>query len=236
MKRRFLFEAEDDGTNASTTSNDAGAAADTGSNDTGDTSADNNAEDTTDTNTDNNADDADNNNDDQNDDFNTDDNDDFNIDTGDDNPDDNGDGNDDTTGTTGSMPSSPDDDGPIVSADSLKAKDGEIFDSLEPAEQEMKLKELKEQFVCLYQNCDEIIDRINTVAMEYEQYAETLKRIVNTLFTTKRMISDHILHIFDSKSYHENDIRYTEFLAIINTVKNIIKDLNNGIKDTNSDS
>ena len=233
LQRRFLFEAEDDaGTTDNAAPSDAGTA-DTNANDsTGDTSADNNAEDTT--NTDDVNDNADDNNED---DFNIDDNDDdFNIDTGDDNND-GGDGNDnnDQTGTTSSMPSSPDDDGPVVPADSLKAKDGEIFDSLDPAEQEIKLRELKQQFIDLYQTCDDIIERINSVT-SYDEYIETLKRITYTLFCTKRMISDHILHIFDSKSYHENDIRYTEFLSIINTVKNIIKDINNGIKDTNSDS
>ena len=228
LERRFLFEADDDGADTGTTSNDAGTA-DNGGNET---SADNNAEDTTNTDTDDNTD-----NDNQDDDFNIDDSDDdFNIDTGDDNNNGEEGGEDNNDTTTNSTPSSQDDDGPVVPADSLKAKDGEMFDSLDPAEQEIKLKELKEQFVDLYQYCDDIIDRINSVCMHYEQFSETLKRVVNTLFSTKKMISDHILHIFDSKSYHENDIRYTEFLAIINTVKNIIKDIDKSLKDTNSNS
>lgn len=228
FERKFLFEADGD---------DAGgdAAADTGATsvDTGDSVSSDTSGDTADTNTDNTNNDNNDNNE-EDDGINVDDNDDdFSIDS---EPDmDNGDDNNDDQ----SAPSSSSDNNseePVVSDDSLKAKDGDMFDSLEPAEQEIKLKEMKTNFMNLYQICDDIIDKVNSISKEFEEASEELKRIVNTLFATKKMISDYLLHIFDSKSYVENDVRYTEYLAIVNAVKNIIKDFEKGVEDTNSTS
>ena len=141
----------------------------------------------------------------------------------------------DDTGSSSSPNPNPDDE-PVVSADSLKAKDAELYDNLEPAEQEAKLRELKERFMTLYATCDNVIEKINTVSKEYPDINDQLKRIVNILFTNKKMISDYYLHIFDSKSYFENDNMYNYYLSVLNTVKNVTKDLKNGYNDTNTTS
>lgn len=226
--RRFLFEADGD---------DAGgdAAADTGATavDTSD-AASSDTGDTADTNADDNNNDE--NNNEEDDGINVDDNDDdFNIDSEPD-MDNNDDNNEEDNSAPSSGSSDNNNDEPVVSDDSLKAKDGDMFDSLEPAEQELKLKEMKTNYMNLYQVCDDIIDRVNSLSKEFEEANEELNRIVNTLFATKKMISDYLLHIFDSKSYVENDVRYTEYLSIINAIKNILKDFEKGVEDTNSTS
>lgn len=228
MKRRFLFEADDDNAADAGGTPDAGATADAGTTDNG--TPDDTSGDTT-NNDDTNPDDdgiEDPGNGDE----------DFSIDStpddnfGDDaNTDDNN--NDDNSGGDGY---SSDSDEPEVSADSLKAKDAQLFDDLEPAQQEIKLKELKEQYLNLYQVCDGVIDKINSLSKDYEDINEQLKKVTNVLFTTKKMIADYLLHIFDSKSYIENDIQYNNYLAILNSVKNIIKEYKNGYKDTNTTS
>lgn len=231
MKRRFLFEADDD--NAAGGTPDAGATADTGNTDAGTpddaSSGDANADDT--------------NNDDANQDDGIEDpgngDEDFSIDsTPDDNfgDDSNSDDNNDDNSSGGGSGYSSDSDEPEVSADSLKAKDGQLFEDLEPAEQEAKLKELKEQYLNLYQVCDGVIDKINSLSRDYEEINEQLKKVTNVLFTTKKMIADYLLHIFDSKSYIENDIQYNNYLSILNSVKNIIKEYKKGYKDTNTTS
>lgn len=229
FERKFLFEADGDDAGGA----DAAPAADTGATsvDTGDSGTPDTSGDTADTNTD----DTNNDNNEEDDGINVDDNDDdFSIDS---EPDmDNGDDNNDDQSSAPSSSSDNNSDEPVVSDDSLKAKDGDMFDSLEPAEQEIKLKEMKTNFMNLYQICDDIIDKVNSISKEFEEASEELKRIVNTLFATKKMISDYLLHIFDSKSYVENDVRYTEYLAIVNAVKNIIKDFEKGVEDTNSTS
>lgn len=224
MKRRFLFEADDDA-NAAGGTPDAGTTTDTN---TTDTSTPDDAGDAGNDDATNNPDDdgiQDPGNGDE----------DFSIDS---TPDDdfNTDNDDDNSSDSGSSSSSSDsnDEEPTVSADSLKAKDGKLFEDLEPAEQELKLKELKEQYINLYQTCDSIIDKINSLSKDYEEINDQLKRVVNILFTTKKMIADYLLHIFDSKSYIENDVQYNNYLSILNSVKNIIKEYKNSYKDTNS--
>ena len=225
FERKFLFEADGDDAGGA----DAATSVDTGDSGTPDTSGDTADTNTDDTNNDNND------NNEEDDGINVDDNDDdFSIDS---EPDmDNGDDNNDDQSSAPSSSGDNNSDEPVVSDDSLKAKDGDMFDSLEPAEQEIKLKEMKTNFMNLYQICDDIIDKVNSISKEFEEASEELKRIVNTLFATKKMISDYLLHIFDSKSYVENDVRYTEYLAIVNAVKNIIKDFEKGVEDTNSTS
>ena len=229
MRRRFLFEADDD--NAA----DAGGTPDTGTTtDAGTTDNDGTPDDTSGAT--NNDDNADSNDDGIEDPGNGDE--DFSIDsTPDDNfGDDNNTDNNDNSDSGGGSGYSSDSDEPEVSADSLKAKDGKLFEDLEPAEQEAKLKELKEQYLNLYQVCDGVIDKINSLSRDYEDINEQLKKVINVLFTTKKMIADYLLHIFDSKSYIENDIQYNNYLAILNSVKNIIKEYKNGYKDTNTTS
>ncbi len=233
-KKKYLFEAEDDNTTSEpTTGSDAGntdaQSADTG-NDTTDQSTDN-TEDNSDQNNDN-QDDA---NDDGFGDEDTDNqDDDFSIDS-DPDPDDGGDdsGSDDSSSSSSSSDSDEED---TVKSDSLKAKDKELFDTLTPAEQKLKLKSLKQLFVDMYSNCDNIIEKFNSLAAEYDEANDQIDRIVGTLYGLRKMISDYLLNKFDTSSYIENDIMFNNYLAILNSIKNISEDIKNIYKDDSSDS
>ena len=176
--RRFLFEADEDNTGADP--NLADPPADTAGDDPN--TADNNTEDTTGDETNNeteNNNDNTGNNDQEND---TEDN----EDTGDNEEDftiddaDNG-GDEGDTGEEGEADPNADteentdrgdennDDQPEVDPDSLKAKDAELFDSLSPEEQKMKIKVQKKMFLELYTNADIIIKKINEIGSESEE-------------------------------------------------------------------
>ena len=222
----FLFEADDDngagGGDAPAPTTDADGSPQV---DTGDTGGDNN----TDTNTDNQ---------DQNDDGIEDpaegQEDDFNIESPDTGGDDNTEGGDDQTQDTGgggTDTGTGDDEKPEVDADSSKANDKNLYDSLSPAEQEMKTQKLKEQFIELYSTFQTYIDKFNDMSMEFEDIAPQIKHAVDMMFSAKKMISDWLLHIFDSKSYIENDIMYNRYLQVLNSVKNITDDMKKAYKD-----
>lgn len=218
LKHRFLFEAEDDNQNQTTADNNA------------DTAANAPAE----TETDGNQDNADNNETDQNNDTESeidnsisdnpeDGQDEFSIDI-DTNTDDNNDGAADNTAATssttgGDMES--DEGSTEVDKDSAKTKDIEIYDSLTPAEQALKVKELKQLYLDIYSKCDNIIDKYNSLSAEYEDANAQFKRIIYILFDLKKMIYSYLMNVFDSKSYYENDIQYNSYLVILNSVKNI---------------
>jgi len=114
-----------------------------------------------------------------------------------------------------------------VDPDSLKAKDAELFDSLPPEQQKQKLKVMKKMFLDLYTNAELIINKINNVSIEAEDVAAQLKRTLTILFELKKMIYDYVMVSFDNKSYIENDIMYTRYLSVFNSVKNITTDIKN---------
>lgn len=228
-RRKYLFEADDD-TKVQTDApaEDNGATnVDTGTDDANNNEeADNQNQDNTEDNTDENEPD-----------FGEEDNqdDDFNIDSG---VDDDMTGNDNTdTGSDTNTGGGTDDTETVtVDKDSLKAKDKELFDSLSPQEQKMKTTALKELFVELYNNCDNIIDKFNSLASEYDEANEQIGRIISTIYCLKKMISDYLLNKFASSSYIENDIMFNNYLSVLNSIKNISTDLKNIYNNDNSGS
>ena len=81
-----------------------------------------------------------------------------------------------------------------------------------------------------------LMDKFNSVSLEYDDANSQFKRIVNTLYGLKKMISDYLLNSFDSRSYLENDIMFNRYLAVLNSVKNVSTELKNVYKDDISDS
>ena len=218
FNQRLLFEAEDDD-NAAQNPEDAGTNdAANPEDDAGDTNADDNADD--------------NNNDDGGDD-------DFNIDT-DDNAPDTDSGNDE-----GGDTSNPEDSGSSggesaedqVNVDNEdKQKDREIFDSLSPQEQKLKIVKLKQSYMDLYSRCDQIIEKYDAVGVEFENFGEVVKGSLNALYSLKEMISNYLLYLFDSKSYIENDITFNRFLTAMNQIKLITKSMRDSYKDEIEDA
>lgn len=157
------------------------------------------------------------------------DNDDFTIDASDDGLDDMGetDNTGEDTGDTGSSPETQEAD--VDNA--AKRKDREIFDTLSPQEQKIKTVKLKELFMDLYNRCDQIIDKLNSIGADYEDLGSPIHKSVETLCALKEMISTYLLYLFDSKSYIENDITFNRFLTALNQIKLVTKDMRDAHKD-----
>ena len=154
------------------------------------------------------------------------DNDDFTIDASDDGIDDTGTGDGDVggEGDLGGDNASPEtQDAEIDNA--AKRKDREIFDSLSPQEQKIKTVKLKELFMDLYNRCDQIMDKYNSIGVDYEDLGLPIHKSVEALYGLKQMISTYLLYLFDSKSYIENDIQFNRFLTALNQIKLISKDM-----------
>lgn len=154
------------------------------------------------------------------------DNEDFNIDATDDNlGDDLGGGDTETGGNTEGNGESPE--AQVDVDNEAKQKDREIFDTLSPQEQKIKTIQLKKLYMDLYTRCDQIIDKYNTLGVDYEDLGEPVHRCVDIIYNLKQMISTYLLYLFDSKSYFENDIKFNEFLVVLNKIKAITKDMKN---------
>ena len=158
------------------------------------------------------------------------DNDDFTIDASDDGLDNGMGGGTDTGEDTGDTGSSPETQEADVD-NAAKRKDREIFDTLSPQEQKIKTVKLKELFMDLYNRCDQIIDKLNSIGADYEDLGFPIHKSVETLCALKEMISTYLLYLFDSKSYIENDITFNRFLTALNQIKLVTKDMRDAHKD-----
>lgn len=153
--------------------------------------------------------------------------DDFNIDA-DDDTDDGGDTStaDTSTSTDDNEPTAEEDAANDESSEKdIKAKEKEIFASLSPAEQRVKNKQLKNRFKDLYDNCSNIIEKINEIGGDIQSVSPQLKRTISILFEIKSNIYDYLMDLYDANGYFENEIIYNKYLVMLNSVKNILAEI-----------
>lgn len=156
--------------------------------------------------------------------------DDFDIDTSL-TDDDNAGGDDSSNSDDGGDDLGSDDTG--SSDDSSSSEEGEdkeipantdIFASLSPEEQQVKIMELKRLFNELYTSINDILERINQTNTD-ENNIEAITNISSSLFYLRKYLSDYITKIFPNKSYIENDIAFNRYLSIVNGITSIIEEI-----------
>ena len=147
----------------------------------------------------------------------------FDIDTSidDEGGDDDGGGDTDTT-TTG---------GDTGGGDTASMSDGdkeanpvntEIFDSLTPEEQAVKIKELKRLYRDLYTSVVDLSTRLQDTKID-EDNIDIMDKINNDIYDLKTSIRDYFTGSFENKSYIENDIKFSQFLYYLNSIKSVIE-------------
>lgn len=100
----------------------------------------------------------------------------------------------------------------------------DIFASLSPEEQQIKIMELKRLFNELYTSINDILERINQTNTD-ENNIEAITNISSSLFYLRKYLSDYITKIFPNKSYIENDIAFNRYLSIVNGITSIIEEI-----------
>lgn len=239
MRVRYFFEADNDGTDngnsgpANQTMDASDPAASDGTDngnsgnnaDQGNDQNDANQNNQDDQQTDQNQEDGTDNGGDDDDDNPSDD--DFNINADDDTGDDDGGDTDAAdTSTDGNEPTAEEDAANDESSEKdIKAKEKEIFASLSPAEQRVKNKQLKNRFKDLYDNCSNIIEKINEIGGDIQSVSPQLKRTISILFEIKSNIYDYLMDLYDANGYFENEIVYNKYLVMLNSVKNILVEI-----------
>lgn len=228
MTRKTIFdvinEADDDesttDSSASDNNSDTGTENDNDANTNDDTGSEDNA-DTNDDASDDNNHDTDTAKDDNSDDMDED----FDIDT---NLDDSGDDSKSDDDTDSSSDDSSTDSSSSSGEDNMEEKpipaNTDIFSSLSPEEQSIKIKELKNLYNELYTSCDDLLERINTIDPE-DDTIDIISRISSTMYSLKIYIADYITNVFATKSYIENDIAFNRFLSILKSVTSVIEDI-----------
>ncbi len=134
-------------------------------------------------------------------------------------------GGDEGGGDDGGEGAPPQADNEPAPIDDLKQQEEEMFNQLTPEQLDLKHKELKQQYVNMYDSLASIIDRISDVSAE-EENIKTIEFISNKLSDLKDMILDYMTDVYKTKSYIENSINYNRFLAILNGINKILEEMN----------
>ena len=160
---------------------------------------------------------------------NTNDDEDFNIDTS---LDDNDTANDDAdTNSDNDLEDSSNDDNSSSSSelDSGEANpiNKDLFPTLTAEEQAIKIKELKKQYNNMYIYIDDLIDKMNNIALD-EDNVIIIERITVNLLKLREYLQEYISTTFNLKDYFENDVFFRRFLQVIYSVDSTMQDLSKG--------
>lgn len=131
-------------------------------------------------------------------------------------------GDDSSADSTGSSGDSTNEDEEV---DENKKAEEEIFGDLTHDQLDIKHKELKNQYLNLYDMTTEIIDRISSIAIS-EDITFVIDYISTTLSNLRDMVVDYINDVYKTKSYTENLINYNRFLATLSGINKILEEIN----------
>lgn len=108
--------------------------------------------------------------------------------------------------------------------DDLKVKEEELYANLTPDQLDIKHKELKGQFLSMFDMVSELVERIGDTGTT-EENIKIVEYISNNLINLKDMISDYVNDVYQTKSYIENSIMYNRFLATLNAINQLLEEI-----------
>ena len=108
--------------------------------------------------------------------------------------------------------------------DDFKRQEEELYNSLTPEQLDIKHKELKDQFLNMFDMTVNIIERIGEVSIS-EEKIKVLEYISSELASIKDMLSDYIANVYKTKSYIENSITYNRFLTTLNALNKVLEEI-----------
>ena len=98
----------------------------------------------------------------------------------------------------------------------------DLFEKLTPEQKEIKIKTLKQNYVDLYNKCDEILEMINNSNPSGEEEAQLFDFIQKTIVELQDNCHDYLTYTFDTKGYLDNDAQFKQYLTILNSIKKIL--------------
>ena len=123
-------------------------------------------------------------------------------------------------GGDGEAPPPPEEEKPV---DELKQQEEEMY-GLSPDKLDIRHKELKKQFLDMYDSTSTIIDKISDAAISEENLG-AVEFITETLSKLRTTLSDYLNNVYSGNSYIENVANFNRFLAVLNGVNKILEDL-----------
>lgn len=108
----------------------------------------------------------------------------------------------------------------------IKQQEEEIYNNanMTPEQLDIKHKELKSQFLAMYDLTSSIIDRIGDASIDEENIA-VVEFISENLSRLRTMLTDYIDSVYAGKSYIENAVTFNRFLATLNGINKMLEQL-----------
>ena len=156
---------------------------------------------------------------------------DYTKETGDDDNED--DDNNDTDNTDNGSDSSSEVDNKNTSE--LQSAENKLFADLSPEQMAIKNRELKQKFIDIYKTTSYILYKFTSVPKSSFNN-KSIVFVVNKLNKLRDIVFDYISETFFTKTYIENSIMLQEFIVTLNTINNIISELQIEFKDENKKS
>lgn len=117
---------------------------------------------------------------------------------------------------------SPDDEEPV---DDIKRQEEELYSNLTAEELDIKHRELKNQYLAMFDMISSLITRIGDISIP-EDSIPALEYVSQTLIKLKDMVTNYVNFVYKTKSYIENSINYNKFLAVLNGINKILEEIN----------
>lgn len=123
-----------------------------------------------------------------------------------------------------------DDSNSVDNSSDVSDLEKEILGSLSDEQISIKYKELKTQYINIYSTIDTLLIRVNKISKNNNNI-KVIEFILNKLTELKELVVFYLTNTFDTKSYIENTINYQQYLAILNSMTKLFKEIN--IKNEN---
>ena len=150
---------------------------------------------------------------------------DMNFDGNDSGDDSGSDNSDDNNSSGDSNDSSGGDDNSEEKVDDIKKQEEELYNNLTPEQLDIKHKELKRNYLALYELINTIIEKISAANIS-EENVSIIEFASNNLVNLKDMVIDYMENVYKTKSYIENSIIYNRYLATLTAINKMLEEMN----------
>lgn len=113
-----------------------------------------------------------------------------------------------------------------VQIPNLRDVQQKLFDQLTEEQQKIKIENLKSNYSELYTRCANILKILTDSNPGDENTAKVFDYVQKTMTDLQTHVYYYITNTFDTKTYIENDSQFKQFLVILNTIKNILDEIN----------
>lgn len=107
----------------------------------------------------------------------------------------------------------------------LQSLEDDLFKDLSPEQMNIKLLEIKKQYLEVYTTITDILSRTNKIPKTTENI-KVLEFVTNKLMELKELVQFYLSNTFDTKTYTENLVNYQQYLVVLNTVNRLLKEIN----------